>query len=123
MLLKMTFVNLLNLCSNKMLYRATIYSCYKEYRQCFYNVKDKDPTFQGGLLTIEEHNNLSPEIKELLQTNSKKQEKLVKEMVDLVKVYCKKYPDEKICHFCNFKTYDEYPYRLDQTIPEWMNHL
>jgi hypothetical protein len=81
-------------------------------------------------------------------------------MVDLVKIYCKQFPNEKICHHCNFtplknlirtaddssnvipvtdlneapqrgadsnlhryKTYDEYPYRLEQTIPEFINLL
>jgi coenzyme F420-reducing hydrogenase alpha subunit len=82
-----------------------------------------DPNFRGGLLTAEEHEKLTPETKEALTVNAKKQQELVKEMVDLVKVYCKKYPEEKICKFCNFETYHEYPYRLEQTIPEWIDKL
>ena len=123
MFIKMAFFSILNFYSNKDLYKATIYSCYKEYRQCFYNVKEKDPNYRGGLLTIEEHEAMNPEAKQALTVNAKKQEKLVKEMVDLVKIYCKKYPEENICKFCNFNTYDEYPYRLEQTIPEWIGRL
>ena len=119
----MAFFNLLGICSNKQLYKATIYSSYKEYLQCYYDVKKLDSNFKGGLLTAEEHNALTPETKEALTMNSKKQKELVKEMVDLVKVFCKKYPEEKICKFCNFNTYDEYPYRLHQTIPEWIGRL
>jgi hypothetical protein len=119
----MPFSYILHFFPNKILYKATIYSSYNEYRQCYYNVKNKDSNFRGGLLTIEEHEQLNPEAKKALTQNTKKQQDIVKEMVGLVKVYCKKYPDEDICKFCNFKTYDEYPYRLEQTIPEWMTHL
>ena len=70
-----------------------------EFREC---LEYADPNFRGGLLTAEEHDALTPEVKKALTQNSKKQNELVKEMVNLVKVYCKKYPEEKICKFCNF---------------------
>ena len=123
MFIKMAFSSILNFYSNKHLYKATIYSSYKEYLQCYYDIKKLDSNFRGGLLTPEEHDALTPEVKNALTINAKKQKEIVKEMVDLVKIYCKKYPEENICKFCNFNTYDEYPYRLEQTIPEWIGRL
>ena len=105
----MALLRILSLFPNKTLYKATISSSYNEYKQCFYNVNKPDT--------------MSTEYKETIATNSKKQQKIIEEMVILVKAYCKKYPDEKICHFCNFITYDKYPHRLHETISVWMKDL
>jgi endonuclease III-like uncharacterized protein len=70
-----------------------------------------------------EWDKMNNETKELIRANSKKQSEIVDEMVSLVKVYCKKYPDERICQHCNFKTYDKYPYRLPQSIQEFIRLL
>jgi hypothetical protein len=122
MLLNKIFYSWLSLCSRKTLYKATIYSCYNEYKQCYYNVKNKDNNCDT-YMDINKWEKLSHETKEYYHENSRKQTKIVKEMVDLVKIYCKKYPDEKICDHCNFQTYDEYPYRLPQTLPEFIKLL
>ncbi len=122
MLFKTMFFNLLSFCHRQQLYKATIYSCYNEYKQCYYNVKNKDNNCKT-YMDINEWEKLSPETKEFYHENSRKQKQIVKEMVDLVKIYCKQYPNEKICHHCNFKTYDEYPYRLPQTITEFIKLL
>lgn len=74
-------------------------------------------------MTTEEWDKFDQETKDLIRQNSRRQTEIVGEMVTLVKAYCKQYPDEKICHHCNFETYDEYPYRLPQTITEFINLL
>lgn len=122
MLFKTLLFNWLTFCSKKNLYRATIYSCYDEYKSCYYSVKNKDNNIHPYMDT-EEWNKINPETKQLMRENAKKQSELVDELVLLVKLYCKKYPDEKICNHYNFKTYDEYPYRLPQTISEFIRLL
>jgi hypothetical protein len=122
MLLNKMFYSWLSLCSRQNLYKASIYSCYNEYKSCYNNVKNKDSKYHS-YMNINEWEKLSPETKDCIRENSNKQTEIVKEMVDLVKVYCKQYPDEKICHHCNFKSYDKYPYRLPQSITEFINLL
>lgn len=122
MLLKTMFYSWLSFCSRKELYRATIYSCYNEYKSCYYDIKKKDSNYHAYMDT-EKWDKLSFETKELIREKSRKQDDIVKEMVTIVKAYCKQFPDEKICHHCNFKTYDNYPYRLPQSITEFINLL
>jgi len=43
--------------------------------------------------------------------------------VDLIKTYCKKYPQERICTFEQLQSYDEYPYRVRQSLHQIMNTL
>ena len=116
------FHNLLSVCPQKELYKANIYSCYKEYIQCYYNVKNKDANVKS-LMTTKEWDNLSPETKESYCVNGEKQKEIVEEMVSLVKVYCKKYPNEDVCNHFAFKSYDKYPYRLPQTIQDFIKLL
>ena len=113
---------LLHFCPRKELYKASIYSCYNEYKNCYYTVKKQDSRCEPWM-DIQEWNALSPETRQLYNENADKQKKVVEEMVALVKIYCKQYPDEKICHHWNFKTYDEYPYRLPQTIQDFIKLL
>ena len=121
MFLNTMFVNWLGFCSKQTLYKSTIYSCYQDYMKCYYNV---DPKYRDWTRrTAKDWEEMTIPQQNSLRENSRKQEELVEEMVTLVKAYCKKYPDEKICHFCNFKSYDEYPYRLKQTVPEFIKLL
>jgi hypothetical protein len=106
----------------KQLYRASIYSCYQDYKECFYSVKRTDPSFDC-MMDATEYDKLSMDTKNLAIENSRRQRQIVDETVFLVKVYCKQFPDEKICKYCNFKTYDEYPYRLHQTMHEFIGYL
>jgi hypothetical protein len=122
MIFKAMVFSWLSLCSRKTLYKATIYSCYNDYKSCFDEVKKKDNKYHSYMHT-EEWDKMNAETKELIRINSKKQEEIVDEMVSIVKLYCKQFPDEKICHHCNFKTYDEYPYRLPQSITEFIRLL
>lgn len=121
-ILRTMFYSLLSFCPRKELYRASIYSCFNEYKNCYYTVTKQDKNCKP-FMDIKEWEQLSPETHKIYHENAKKQKEIVEEMVALVKVYCKKYPDEKICHHCNFKTYDEYPYRLPQTIQDFIKLL
>ena len=116
------FFSWLSFCSRQNLYKATIYSCYNEYKSCYYEIKNKDSSYHTYMDT-DKYDKLSEETKKLIRENSKKQDEIVKEMVSIVKVYCKQFPNEKICQHCNFKTYDQYPYRLPQSITEFINLL
>ena len=122
MFLKLTIFSLLRLFSRKVIYKVNIYSCFNEYKSCYYDVKRKHGDIQP-YMDMDEWNKMSPEAKECLRENSIKQSKIVDEMVALIKIYCKKFPDEKICNYPNFKSYDEYPYRLEQTIPDFIRLL
>ena len=124
MLLTKIFVSWLSLCSRKTLYKASIHSCYNDYMS-LYNIKTKDPQFNEYIKSydIEDWKKLSDETKECILENSRKQTMIVEEMVALVKIYCNLFPDEKICHHWNYKTYDEFPYRLPQTLPEFIKLL
>jgi adenylate kinase len=122
MLLKTMVFGWLSYCSRQNLYKAAIYSCYKEYKSCFDEVKRKDNNYHSYMDTTA-WEKMNSETKELIREKSRKQSEIVDEMVAIVKLYCKQYPDEKICHHCNFKTYDEYPYRLPQSITEFINLL
>ena len=116
------FFGWLALCPRKQLYKASIYSCYQDYKECYDSVKRTDPSFHP-YMDAAEYDKLSIETKELAMENTRKQRLIVTEMVSLVKLYCKQFPDEKICHHCNFKTYDEYPYRLPQTMQDFIGSL
>ena len=116
------FTSLLSLCSRKELQRASIYSCFNEYKKCYDDVVKKDKNFHAYMDSTK-WDKLSPETQELVRVNERKQHELVEELVTLVKAYCKKYPDEEICHHCNFKSYDEYPYRLPQSIEQFIRLL
>ena len=96
---------------------------YDEYVNVYKRVTKKHPKIKGGLMTVEEHAALSEEANSDLIDATKQQKQLMKEIVGLMKIYCDKYPDEKICKYPNWVTYDEYPYRLDQTLPEFMQKL
>ena len=122
MVFKMMFLNFLSFCSKKELYRATIYSCYNEYKACFYNVKNQHGDV-NPYMDSHEWDKLTYDAKTCLRENARKQDELVNEMVELLKVYCKKYPEEKICNYTHLKTYDEYPYRLQQNIPTFIKLL
>lgn len=116
------FYNLLGFCSRKYQYKALIYSCYADYKACYNNVKNNSIT--GTVpIEMEEWGKLSQETKTYMAQNSRKQAKIVEEMVAILKIYCKEYPTEDVCKHCNFKTYDEYPYRFPQTLPYVMRIL
>ena len=116
------FYNLLGFCSRKYQYKALIYSCYVDYKACYNNVKNNSIT--GNVpIEMEEWGKLSQETKIYMAQNSRKQAKIVEEMMAILKIYCKEYPTEDVCKHCNFKTYDEYPYRFPQTLPHVMRIL
>lgn len=108
--------------TKKNLYKMTIKSYYHDYKRCYYEVKHKYRDLQP-YMDIKEWEALPEETKMLLRENTVLQKKIVDEMVDFIKLYCKRFPDEKICQYSNFKTYDEFPYRLHQTVPEFMKML
>lgn len=116
------FYNLLGFCSKQYMYKALIYSSYMEYRNYYENLKYKYPTYHC-YMTVEECNKLGPEFKNDIRDVAKKQSKTVDELVDLIRTYCKKYPQERICQYEQLKTYDQYPYRFTQSIPQIMNKL
>lgn len=113
-----------NFCDNKYVYKTLIYSAYDEYKSIYFNLKNKYPEHHDiGFMEINKYNTIPETMKKDMKTAAEKQKLVQDEIINLMKVYCKKYPDEKICHFCNWKTYDEYPYRLHQTIPEFISLL
>ena len=116
------FYHLFNFCSRKSLYQATIFSCYQDYSACYNQIKNKDCRFDS-FMDKEKYDQLKPETKTLITKNSKRQSEIVKEMVSLVKIYCQQFPNEPICYHCNFKTYDEYPYRLPQSMNDFIKLL
>lgn len=109
------------LCPRKELYRATLYSCFDEYKQCYYNVKSRYNI--NDYIDIQKADRLSPEIKLILNENAQRQKQIIREIVIVAKEYCKQYPNEKICHFSALKTFDEFPYRLEQQLPEFIKML
>ena len=110
-------------CSQQDNYKVLIRSTYDEYLGVYNTITRKHPNVRGGLMTVEEHNALSEEARKDLHDATAEQKKIMKELVDLMRVYCGKYPDEKICKFPNWVTYQKYPYRLDQTLPEFIQRL
>ena len=125
MFFNLLLVSLLGFFPRKLLYKSTIYTYYREYKSCYNNINNKDPHLSSYLesYSLDDWNKLSDETKQCILKSSQRQTEIVEEMVSLVKLYCKLYPNEKICKHCNFKTYDEYPYRLPQTLPEFIRLL
>lgn len=118
----MAFYNLLGFCSKQYAYKALIYSSYMEYKSVYENLKYKYPTYHYYMKS-EEIDKLGPEFYKDRREAAKNQAKLVDEIVDLMGVYCKKYPGESICKYPEWKTYKEYPYRVSQALPQFMNEL
>ena len=112
--------NMLSFVPKQCLYKAIILSSYASYVQCYDNVRKLD---MRPYIDTKEWDALSEDQQQVYRENSKTQEKLTKEIFTLVKSYCNQYPDEKICEYQHFKTYDEYPYRLQQNIPDFIKLL
>jgi len=114
------FTLLLNAYPKKELYKATINSSYNCILECCDNVKKQD---MYPYMDSKKWDSLSEEQKNVYSKNAKEQHKLIKEMVSLVKLYCEQYPGEKICDYRFLKEYDEYPYRLEQNLPDFIKLL
>ena len=102
-------------CPRKTLYKAAIVDCYNEYRACYQAVRRQIPKYHA-YMDADERNLLSGEDNHIIRANSREQTLIVDEMIALIRVYCKRYPEEKIGQCPHVITYDEFPYRFRQNI-------
>lgn len=109
-------------CSRDYFYKTLIRTTYNEYVNVYLNLKQKHPQYKPFML-INDFDNLDDNIKEDIRIAQKKQDELSKELIDLVKIYCKNNPNKKICDYCHFKTYKEAPWRLHQHLKEFVDQL
>lgn len=110
-------------CSRQDQYKSIIYSSFDEYKSIHKNFNSRHNLNIGGLLTKDEMDSLSDEAREDLKISAKKQTEVFNEIVSVMRIYCKKYPNEKICSHYAWKTYDEYPYRLEQSLTDFIDKL
>jgi hypothetical protein len=98
-------------CSQQEIYKSLIRSTYDDYICVVKELKYA-------------HQQPSTEMnKKELQKYYTKRNDIRDELIELLKIYCRKYPSERICEYIHFKTYDEYPYRLHQNISSFMKLL
>jgi hypothetical protein len=86
---------------------------YYEYRNIYYECKNKYPNYKGGMYDIDE---LPDQMKDDIKKYSKNQELVRERLISNCQSYCKNYPDEKLCTNRFLKEYKEYPYRLHQNM-------
>lgn len=110
------FYYLMSFVSRKYMYKAMIYSSYYEYKSYYDKLKSKYPKYHG-YMTSEESKALGDEFTKDMRIASREQSRIVNEMVSMMKLYCAQYPGEKLCESPQLKSYDQYPYRLEQTLP------
>jgi hypothetical protein len=110
--------HLLGFYQKKELYKTIIYSCYNAYKDCYKNVQKS-----VHYLNTSQLDELSKEQRENYLRNYYIQIELTNEIFSLVKLYCSQYPNESICHYDDFKTYEKYPYRLHQTMDKFIKLL
>ena len=109
-------------CSQQEIYKSLIRSTYDEYVSIGRNLRQKYPVIQS-YMTFEYVESLEEEVRREFKDCGKRQIEVREELINLIKIYCKKYPDEKICEYRHFKTYDKYPYRLHQWLHEFIKLL
>jgi hypothetical protein len=102
------------------LYKAIILSSYDSYIKCYDNVRKLD---MHPYIDTKQWDALSEQQQQVYRENAETQEKLTKDIFTLVKSYCNQYPDKEICDYVHFKSYNEYPYRLEQNIPNFIKLL
>ena len=109
-------------CSNQSIYKSLIYSTYQEFivlNKKFQKIYKRCEPY----IDIKNYNSITYQLKYELKEIEIKQYKKLNELIKIIKIYCKKYPNEKIAKYQHFKTYDQYPYRLYQNIEEFISLL
>lgn len=94
-------------CSRQYLFKGLIYSTYNEITNNYKALRQKHPDIKG-CMTISEHDALSEQAKTDFSEVMEKRARMTRDLVDLVKMYCRESPNEKICnyrhlHFCTYK--------------------
>lgn len=109
-------------CSRQYLFKGLIYSTYNEITNNYKALRQKHPDIKG-CMTISEHDALSEQAKTDFSEVMEKRARMTRDLVDLVKIYCRESPNEKICSYRHLQTYKECPWRLQQNMDEFVRQL